>query len=106
MNLKSLIYRYQSAVNQLADQMESSPDGNKEGMQKQIHMYLEEVECMKSAAKEKSEANPAPSVPEGVAHSPIPSPVVEHPPADFWTGLGEAFKGLGEEVWMGSGSDG
>lgn len=105
MSLRSLICRYQSAVNQLADKVESSSDGNKEEMQKQIHMYLEEVECMKSAVKEKSEENPAPSVQEGVSHPPNPSPTVEHPPADFWTGLGEAFNGLGEEVWLGAGCD-
>lgn len=73
--------------------MEASADGNKEKMQKQIHMYLEEVECMKSAMKERKEENPSPSVQGGDSTSSIP-----HPTADFWTGLGEAFNGLGEEV--------
>ena len=81
--------------------MEASADGNKEEMQKQIHMYLEEVECMKSAMKERKEENPSPSVQGGDSTSSIP-----HPTADFWTGLGEAFNGLGEEVWFFSRSDG
>ncbi|KAK8810112.1 hypothetical protein WA538_003663, partial [Blastocystis sp. DL] len=90
---KEAIDMYQNAVNQLADKMEASADGNKEEMQKQIHMYLEEVECMKSAMKERKEENPSPSVQGGDSTSSIP-----HPTADFWTGLGEAFNGLGEEV--------
>ena len=105
MCLESLIHRYQSAVNQLADKMEASSNGNKEEMQKQIHMYLEEVECMKSAVKEKSEENPTPSVQEGAVNPPTSAPSVQHPSADFWTSLGEAFNGLGEEVWFGWWSD-
>ena len=84
-------------MNQLADRVESSPEENKESLQKQIHMYLEEAECMKSAMKEKEE-NAAPSAQEGDALPPNPSAAAAHPPADFWTELGKAFNGLGEEV--------
>ena len=94
-----MIVRYQYAVNHVADKMVNANGEEREIMQNQINMYLEEADCIKGLISSTTEADPreeSSSVPPSFSTTQrIP---LQTPPSDLLSDIGRMFMGIGREV--------
>lgn len=94
-----MIVRYQYAVNHVADKMVNANGEEREIMQNQINMYLEEADCIKGLISSTTEADPREensSVPTSFSTTQrIP---LQTPPSDLLSDIGRMFMGIGREV--------